>query len=299
MKADSEWQAAALLTEWADRHRWTFAKTSKWPHEYVAKVNTDPAEFDRMGRIIRRFGVPRRFFRPEWTNVYWTVAGYRYWTMGPLDVNGVINRCPEDEPWYGRQDAADTTSPVETIYDRLASQYDTRYSTEECHAQDRHVKRWVESLGRADTTIDLGAGTGLALDLGLASLRFGYTAVDPSQAMLNELVLKHPTVRHVIPDTALGAMTDGRLTPAPRVLALFGAPSYFGGQAVQRIPTLIAGAGFAFLMFYREGYLPDYHRDDPAVHALADESREALADTPGVHTTVEWEDFVVTVIRRA
>ena len=52
--------------------------------------------------------------------------------------------------------------------------------------------------GHSPRTLDVGCGAGALLDLGVVSPA-DYTGVDSSQGMLNELVLKHPAVRRLIP----------------------------------------------------------------------------------------------------
>jgi SAM-dependent methyltransferase len=60
--------------------------------------------------------------------------------------------------------------------------------------------------------LDLGCGTGRVLDLGLATPA-RYAALDSSQAMLNMLVLKHPTVAAVYPMDVHDALERGHFTP--------------------------------------------------------------------------------------
>jgi hypothetical protein len=50
----------------------------------------------------------------------------------------------------------------------------------------------------APTVLDVGAGTGRALDYRVTA-PLAYTALEPSQGMLNRLVCKYPKVAHVVP----------------------------------------------------------------------------------------------------
>src|SRR5690625_6452454 len=72
------------------------------------------------------------------------------------------------------------------MYDLLAKEYDGRYLGEKFQAENRQVFEWIRE-GRggkigAPRVLDLGAGTGLTLDIGV--LDDGdfqdYVAVDPS-----------------------------------------------------------------------------------------------------------------------
>lgn len=74
-------------------HTWTFAKSMpKSPHFYVVreKCRTDD-EFVEAVKYIRKYGVPRPFFRK--TYIYFDLDGWTYWTMGaPLSETIIINR---------------------------------------------------------------------------------------------------------------------------------------------------------------------------------------------------------------
>jgi len=86
------------------------------------------------------------------------------------------------------------------MYDLLAKDYDGRYLGEKFQAENRQVFEWIRE-GRggkigAPRVLDLGAGTGLTLDIGV--LDDGdfqdYVAVDPSAGMLEQLRMKYPEV---------------------------------------------------------------------------------------------------------
>ena len=74
-------------------HTWTFAKSMpKVPHFYVVreKCRTDD-EFVEAVKYIRKYGVPRPFFRK--TYIYFDLDGWSYWTMGnSLEITKIINR---------------------------------------------------------------------------------------------------------------------------------------------------------------------------------------------------------------
>ena len=64
-----------------------------------------------------------------------------------------------------------------------------------------HAARIVRHFsGRHPRTLDVGCGSGALLSLGVVRPP-DYTGVDPSQGMLNELVLRYPDVHRVFPGT--------------------------------------------------------------------------------------------------
>jgi hypothetical protein len=74
-------------------HTWTFAKSMpQMPHFYVVrdKCRADD-EFVQAVTFIRKYGVPRPFFRK--TYIYLDIDGWSYWTMGnPMWDTTIINR---------------------------------------------------------------------------------------------------------------------------------------------------------------------------------------------------------------
>lgn len=159
------------------------------------------------------------------------------------------------------------------VYDELAAVYDARYDRPECHAENTAVARHITALRpQPGRVLDVGAGTGLTLDLGLAHPD-RYTAVDPSPAMLDELLRKHPTVRdvHREPFTAGSPFTGYDL-----IVALFGAASYLDPAALQSIPGRLNPGGRAVLMLYAPGYWPDYYTHAPATATPARDTALAL-----------------------
>lgn len=117
---------------------------------------------------------------------------------------------------------------------------------------------------RHGRTLCLGAGTGVALDLGVTD-SFRLAAVDPSQAMLNELVRKHPLVARVEPMRVSEVHEHRNLaaTKFDRVLALGGSGSYLTSGDWAALPQHAKGR--YVLSVYAEC-------EDPSTRALtADE----------------------------
>jgi hypothetical protein len=297
-RADLEWWLAL-----APSLEWTFARTMKdTPHSYVVRDKTlaDP-DFLRAVKVIRTFGEPGKFWSR--TNIYLKdpISGLRWWTMGDtLEGTIIINQAPIDQV-YGRQNAPHTAgSGIFSVYDEMATDYDARYATDECRAENDLVMTLIRrSLGPiAPTTLDVGCGTGLLLDYKITHPKL-YTGIDPSQGMLNELVRKHPEATRIIParweDFALPAEA-GVSTPESfdLVVSLFGSPSYIDPSY---LPGLVERARrLAVLMHYREGYLPDYYLTRPTPLHVGT-SRLAAAALPGARTFL-LNNFQVTVVER-
>jgi hypothetical protein len=193
--ADLEW-----WTTLASQLEWTFAKTyaKTAPHEYVVLGRTEGItreDFIRAAHAIHTFGQPGKFYKS--TNIYLTVDGWKYWTMDwNLDETDLINRVTPIET-YGKQDAPETFNPNFTRYDAVATRWDKTRPTH----NDRRIKQTItRHFGAyAPTTLDVGCGTGWLLDQHITAPGL-YTGVDPSQAMLNALVRKHPGVHAVHPN---------------------------------------------------------------------------------------------------
>ena len=180
---------------------WTWAKTyaDSAPHAYVVLGKTDGFsrdDFVRTARGIHTFGEPGRFYSS--TNTYLTLGRWRWWTMDErLEDTDLINRAVNDRV-YGVQDAPRTFSAAFTEHDGLATTYDQEHPRD-AERDEEVLRRVIQHFGtHRPTTLDIGSGTGAALDLGL-TVPERYTGVDPSQAMLNALVRKHPGVARLIP----------------------------------------------------------------------------------------------------
>ncbi|WP_345803038.1 methyltransferase [Microbacterium sp. AZCO] len=183
--------------------RWTFAKTyaDSAPHDYIVAGRTagiTPDEFRRAAHVIHTFGEPGRFWRS--TNIYLTHPGipHRWWTMdADLDDTDLINRAVNDRV-YGLQDAPRTFSGGWAEYDAIGTRYDAQRAPEPDF--DAALREQIADAfpGPPPRVLDIGCGTGRALDLGITTPD-RYTGIDPSQAMLNALVRKHPATRRLIP----------------------------------------------------------------------------------------------------
>lgn len=246
--------------QWFEKYigkvRWKEAKSysGTTPHTYTIKEwDKDPARFEKAVTLIRMFGRPENFYRK--TYIYFYYGQYKYWTMGsPIDETIVINRASKDA-FYGRQyDYSSENEYEESIYDRLAPVYDARYSTPECLQENDEIFSSVKDLVTPfSTVLDVGCGTGLAIEyLQISSPT--YLGIDPSQGMKNEFIRKYP--RYNFEQATFEDLRTDKYFDV--VISLFGSPSYIEPASYGR---LRASADDYFLMFYKDGYKPDYQDD--------------------------------------
>lgn len=272
---------------------WRFAKTmADHPHSYVVRGRTlDADQFDRAARVIRTFGQPNKFYAQ--TDIHLVGATHRWWVAHRNIEEAVIINQAEAGAVYGVQDAPRTVSGTWSVYDSLATEYDARYATPECEVENAWVRKMlIRRLGAyAPTTLDIGCGTGLLLDLGITHPAL-YTGVDPSQGMLNALVVKHPqvvTLHATQIETLMDDFAEGQFD---LVTSLFGAPSYVHPETIELLPSL--ATRLLVLMHYQEGYVPDYETMDDVPHHAT--SREVAISLPGAEVST-LGNFIVTVVR--
>ena len=210
--ADLEWWLG-----FAASREWTFAKTyaTTAPHDYIVQERTPGVTHENMvraARVIHTFGVPGKYY--GLTKIYLTSPDgrLRWWTEDrDLRQTTLVNQAGTDLH-YGIQNAPSTVSGIDTPYDEVATSWDTDHPAAADEAET--VASLLEPHRGAypPHVLDLGCGTGRVLDLGLA-LPARYAAVDSSQAMLNMLVLKHPTVAAVYPMDVHDAIESRQFTP--------------------------------------------------------------------------------------
>jgi len=232
-----------------------FWKTSRQSavHAYTVRewVPTRDADFVRMVELIRSYGHPENFYAKIY--IYLHIDGLKYWTMGDFMNNTIIiNRAPSST-FYGKQrtPVVNRTYP-ETIYDRLAPQYDKRYSEEHYLLENDILFRNLKPF-TTGSVLDIGCGTGLFVDYLKPAI---YLGIDPSQGMMNEFIRKHP--HH-------GFIQNTFEEFEPKIkfdlaVSIFGSPSYITPTEYERMANC---ATRYFYMFYREDYLPDYYDENP------------------------------------
>lgn len=238
---------------------WQFATTYAVgaPHEYVASPRTeglDAADFARAARVIQTFGEPMKFYK--WTRIYLrTPMGWKHWTMDrDLDETTLVNR-GRAEHVYGIQNMPATRSNVSSAHDAIASEWDKKHAlTDE---ETRIVTKFIngvfgEQLWR---TLDVGCGTGWPLTTGLVD-PVRYVGIDPSTAMLNALVAKHPVTAGIHPMSWSDARERRVLcgTLFDSVLALGGSASYLSPTELREVAA--RGKRGAVLVHYADGEGP-------------------------------------------
>lgn len=224
---------------------WTFAKTMAHnPHWWTLRKGwAGKTPFEDVVQYIRDYGRTVRFGKTDYR--IWNLNGMRYWSMGaPLPDTILINR---------------THEPVDATqaYDHAADDYDKWYAGEKFdHENDiafDHIPPSVESL------LDIGCGTGLALDY-IETAR--YVGIDPSVRMLERLKRKF--------NTALMGEENFILLPCAfenfhlkerfdHAVCMFGSASYITHAHVKRIPDYVKPGGTYTVMLYRDGYTPLSH----------------------------------------
>lgn len=219
---------------------WQFATTyaDGAPHEYVTSARTeglDAADYARAAHVIQTFGEPMKFYK--WTRIYLrTPMGWKHWTMdADLDDTNLVNR-GRVEHVYGTQNMPMTRSGIASAYDSFASGWDKHHSlTEDEHAQTTTFIRdaFGEQLWR---TLDVGCGTGWPVTSGLVD-PVRYVGIDPSTAMLNALVAKHPVVAGIHPMSWAAAQEKRVLcgTRFDSVLSLSGSASYLSPAELREV----------------------------------------------------------------
>lgn len=236
----------ADLVWWLDKEAeldWQFATTyaEGAPHEYVVVGKTpgfSAKDAARAAHVIRTYGEPIKFYKD--TRIYLvTPMGWKHWDMqrGSIvdDSVTIINRGRADHV-YGIQNMPRTVSGIDSAFDGLATVWDRNFgmtATEKSAIADLIRATFGGRLGR---TLDVGCGTGLPLDLGVVE-PVHYVGIDPSTAMLNALVMKHPVIAGLHPATYAEAERRRVLcgTTFDTVLTLGGSASYLSAADIDQL----------------------------------------------------------------
>jgi hypothetical protein len=217
-----------------DDLKWQFAKTMKdSPHSYVVRgKQLGDEDFERAVRVIRTFGEPGKFWSK--THIYLTHGDRKWWTMGyPVWQTKIIN-VADTKQVYGPQDAPRTYTGIRDGWDAKATTYDEEFAyAEETKAVQSAIISMVGAF--APKTLDIGCGTGRSIDMGIVPNSM-LTAIDSSQAMLNEFVRKVNLTKKAMPDIRPGRAEDVEFGPAYDLgLALFGSASEVEESVIDRM----------------------------------------------------------------
>lgn len=265
MKADD----LDFFRQYRDRKFWKTAK--RGDHEYtIRQWDDNSVAFNRAVRVIRAYGQPHMFYTHRY--VYLEVDDHRYWTMGsPVSETTVINRAH-----HRLHPPAGPASPVMnpmlddlTPYDVLAIDYDARYETPECLAEDDALFAMLRPH-MTGTVLDVGCGTGLLLRHIPVSPR-SYLGIDVSRGMLNEFVRRNQG--HRVAHTRFEDHHDGHVDT---LVALYGVASYWDPAHYSRVLEM---ADEYFVMFYTPGYAPSYYDGERRDAVLARPDYDLACDT--------------------
>lgn len=297
-RADLEWwwQLAPTLA-------WRSARTMpQYPHSYVIRGEMlSEDDYLRAMAVVQTFGVPGRFYERVQIYLYDEHEEIRWWLMSHDPRNSRVLNMATTDVDYGPQDAPDTrsrTTADTTLYDGISAHYDSLYEHDRYQTENRQIaQRIAQHFGAfAPSVLDVGCGTGLLLDLGITSPSL-YTGVDPSQGMLNQLVVKHPTALRVVP-SRIEEVPENTLTGYDLVTALFGSASHVTDHAVARLFSQVSVGGMLILMHYDGDYLPAYYGGaEPPEHRRSRDRAAAMARDLG-GSTEQFSDFQMTVITR-
>ena len=263
------------LSWWLDLEQeldWQFATTyaDGAPHEYVASPRTeglDVADYARAAHVIQTFGEPMKFYKS--TRIYLrTPMGWKHWTMdADLDETKLVNR-GRVEHVYGIQNMPVTRSDAESSYDAFASIWDKKFALTE--AERSQAIQFIRDVfgDKLWRTLDVGCGTGWPVTVGLVD-PVRYVGIDPSTAMLNALVAKHPILACVHPMSWATATRQRVLcgTRFDTVLSLGGSASYLTPEEV--IELAARGKRGAIVMHYTEDEMPITDDLDPVSAAAS------------------------------
>lgn len=164
------------------------------------------------------------------------------------------------------------------FYDELAEEYDSWYHTPTPLFENEVVRHLLSLIAPPQPRLlDVGCGTGLALELGLTSVE-NFVGVDPSRGMLSKLREKFPTA-HADLATFEDWFDQGGKDSEPFdvAISLFGSPSYMTPTYIEKIYDL---APVVLLMHYKEGYWPGFE-PEPATSPGSRIAAAAMAERLG------------------
>lgn len=135
-------------------------------------------------------------------------------------------------------------------YNILAKNYDEHYKTDMCKRENKAIANILNRYNvRNKTVLDVGCGTGLALDL--VDIPY-YKGIDISPEMISKAMQKHRFSRFIDGDIKEKSVEEiGRHNV---VLCLFSIP-YIGVEAVEKIHDLLNQDGICICVYYNKPFL--------------------------------------------
>lgn len=236
-EADLKWwlELAPTLTF---KNASTYEETA--PHNYVVRDrHLESEDFYRACRVIHSFGEIQRFHSRVNAYLVDHDRNLKWWTMGmKTQLHGVINQGQADV-FYGKQDLPKTNFRGRPThhYDGLSTFWDVNDEEPGLLVPQKQIIRDAvrDAFGAyAPSVLDLGAGTGALLDMGITSPKI-YTAVEISSGMANHLIVKYPTVKEL---WMQDMNTLPAMEPAELVTAIGGSASYLDPAMILNLPKL-------------------------------------------------------------
>lgn len=271
---------------WMDMHdkiRWTFARTMPGtPHSYMVKGKNVSEEVYWLAYQVRRtWGVPGKFYSR--TQLYLTHRDnpdIRYWSLDVVPEGSELINMADDGKSYGVQDAPVTWNDRFAEYDEISCWWDWQYR-DLTELDKANLWRLVHNYVGVPkpSMIDVGAGTGASIE-SQAAASTQTLAIDPSQGMLNDLVVKFPEIKEVYPGTFAEWMdqADPKTQSRDVVVASTGSGSYLSPEEIAG--TTEFAKRLTVLSFY--GEVPSHRRHLPATHEDALHAARSLPNAQEV-----------------
>lgn len=222
-------QCAELLLA----QEYIFAKSMpQHPHSYALRKNWVGEHFEAVVQFMRDNSYTEYFQKKPYK--MFGLNGNKYWTMGaPLSQTILINRA---------------SCVNHNEYDEIADQYQQLFLDKESDKENREVISKIDIRGNV---LDIGCGSGLLLDYAHI-FPLEYVGIDPSFRMLQYFKKNNPN--HLAINCAFEDFYSNEKFDT--IISLFGSPSYIKPGALARIENMLNEGGNAFLMFYKNDYVP-------------------------------------------